>query len=55
MENVKKKVVFKDAGKEKVAVGYVTFDNGFVKVVNDQGSTILINRDAIVFIRDGDY
>ena len=51
----KKKVVFRDAGKEKVAVGYVSFENGFIKVTNDSGSSILINKEFIVFIKDGDY
>ena len=51
----KKKVVFKDADKEKVAVGYVTYEDGFVKVTNDAGSSILINKEFIVFIKDGDY
>ena len=51
----KKKVVFKDAGKEKVTIGYVTYEEGFVKVTSGLGRVILINKDAIVFIRDGDF
>ena len=51
----KKKVVFKDGEQEKVAVGYITFENGFVKVTDDAGSSILINKEFIVFIKDGDY
>ena len=51
----KKKVVFKDGDKEKVAVGFITFEEGFVKVTNDSGSSILINKEYIIFIKEGDY
>ena len=51
----KKKVVFRDAGRDKVAIGIVTFENGFVKITNDTGSSILINKEHIIFIKDGDY
>ena len=30
---IKRKVVFEDAGRTKVAIGYVSFSEGFVKVI----------------------
>lgn len=48
----KKKVVFRDAGRDKVAIGHVSFLNGFVKVTDDSGSSIIINKEAVVFIKD---
>lgn len=51
----KKKVLFRDAGRDKIAFGYVTFEEGFVKVTDDTGSSIFINKENVVFIRDGDY
>ena len=51
----KRKVVFRDAGRDKVAIGYTTFENGFVKVTDDSGSSILINKENVVFIKDGEY
>jgi hypothetical protein len=48
----KKKVVFKDDTRYKTAVGTVSFEFGFVKVTNELGSTILINKSFIVSIRD---
>jgi len=53
--NEKKKVVFKDADKVKVAFGYVTFENGFVVVTDDAGKQIQINKDCVTVIKDGDY
>ena len=50
-----KKVVFKDGDRNKVAIGSVSFENGFVKVVDRNGHTILINKEHIIFIRDGDF
>lgn len=51
----KKKVVFKDADRTKVAVGYVSFEEGFVKVTNDSGSTILINKGHVITIKEGEF
>jgi predicted DNA-binding antitoxin AbrB/MazE fold protein len=51
----KKKVVFKDGERKKVAIGFTSFEGDFVKVTNDSGSSILINKADIVFIRDGEY
>lgn len=51
----KQKVVFKDDDRTKVAIGYVSFEEGFVKVTNDEGKTIYINRSNVVTIKDGDY
>ena len=53
--NEKKKIVFKDADKIKVAFGYVTFENGFVVVTSDDGKQIQINKDCVTIIKDGDY
>ena len=49
------KVVFKDGNRSKVAFGIVSFIDGFVKVVDQQGHTIMINKEHIIFIRDGDF
>ena len=49
------KVVFKDAGRIKTAIGRVIFEEGFVKVTDKQGNSIYINKEHIIFIRDGDY
>ena len=49
------KVVFKDAGRTKVAIGVVSFEEGFVKVTDKLGHSIYINKENIVFIKDGDY
>ncbi len=51
----KKKVVFRDADRDKVAFGFVTFEEGFVKVTNDKNSSIYINKKNIVTIKDGRY
>ena len=51
----KRKVVFKDDNRTKVAIGYVTFDSIFVRVTNDYGKTIFINQANVVTIRDGDF
>lgn len=47
-----KKVVFKDGKSTKVMRGDVTFKQGFVKVTDDYGKSLLINKDSIVFIKD---
>ena len=52
---IKRKVVFEDAGRTKIAVGFVTFSEGFVKVIDDDGNTIYINKANVVMIRDGDF
>jgi hypothetical protein len=51
----KKKVVFRDDNRTKISIGYVTIDDFFVKVENESGDTILINKANVVTIRDGDY
>jgi len=51
----KRKVVFEDGDRTKIAIGNVTFEEGFVKVTDDTGKTILINKSNVVMIRDGDY
>ena len=51
----KRKVVFEDGDRTKIAIGNVTFEEGFVKVTDDTGMTILINKSNVVMIRDGDY
>lgn len=55
MKRDKKKVVFLDADRTKVAVGYVDFEDDFVKVTNDANSSILINKRNVITIKDGDY
>jgi len=50
----KKKVVFRDAGRDKVAIGHVSFEDGFVKVTDDSGSTIHINKENVIYIKDRD-
>ena len=50
-----KKVVFKDGNRIKVAYGLISFENGFVRVLDKSGHTILINKEYIIFIRDGDF
>jgi len=51
----KQKVVFEDDDRTKIAIGYVSFEEGFVKVIDDNGKTIYINKSNVVMIRDGDY
>ena len=48
----RKKVVFIDDKKHKTATGTVSHEFGFVKITNELGSTILINKQFIVSIRD---
>ena len=48
----KKKVVFKDAGVNKVFKGYIKKDGIFYIVTDDRGKTITINQENIVFIKD---
>ena len=54
MNNGRKKVVFKDDKKTKVAIGNVDFVDEFIKVTNSKKQEILINRNYIVFIKDVD-
>lgn len=51
----KQKVVFKDDERTKVAIGYVSFEEGFVKVTDDTDRSIYINKEHVVTIKDGDY
>ena len=51
----KQKVVFEDGDRTKIAIGYVSFEEGFVKVTDDSGRHIYINKSNVVMIRDGDY
>jgi len=55
MEKKTKKVVFNDAGRDKVAFGEVTFEDNFVVVTGDFGNKIYINKDHVIIIKDGDY
>jgi len=53
MEKIKRqKVVFRDAGRDKLAFGTVTFENGFVKVVDKDNMTIFINKEHVILIKD---
>jgi len=51
----RRKVFFTDADRTKVAVGYVDFEKDFVKVTNDENSSILINKRNVITIKDGEY
>ena len=50
----KKKVVFEDAGENKVAFGEIKDCGDFLEVKSKKG-IIIINKKYIVFIRDGDF
>ena len=48
-----KKVVFEDAGENKVVRGEVDFtDVDFIKVVEDNGKEVIINKKYVVWIRE---
>jgi len=47
-----KKVVFEDAGITKIIYGTVSFEDGFVKVVDKYNKTMYINKNAITFINE---
>ena len=47
-----RKVVFRDAGVYKVAVGHVSFDDGFINVTNDRGRQIFVNNNNVILIKD---
>ena len=52
MNEEKMKVVFEDAEKVKVAYGKVSFENDFVKVVDEElDRCIYINKERIISIR----
>ena len=50
-----KKVVFEDAGENKVAYGTVKDLGDFLEVTNAKGNIITVNKRFIVFIKDGDF
>lgn len=56
-ERTIKKVVFKEADEKnaKALFGYVTDKGDFLEVVTTKGATFTINKDYIVFIKEGDY
>jgi hypothetical protein len=47
-----KKVVFRDAGRDKLAFGKVSFEEGFLKVVDSNNHTIHINKKHVILIKD---
>jgi len=49
---VRMKVVFEDAGENKVIRGEVTFEGELIKVIDDNNKTSFINKRNIVFIRE---
>lgn len=51
----KTKIVFKDGTRNKAVVGIATFENDFVKIVCDNGNTLYINKQHIVFIKEAEY
>lgn len=51
----KYKIVFKDASCEKVIFGYPDFktdDPTLLKVKGEEGNTIYINKESIVFMKE---
>lgn len=51
----KYKIVFKDAGFEKVIFGYPDFkvdDPTLLRVETDRGNTVYINKESIVFMKE---
>lgn len=51
----KTKIVFEDSGKNKIAVGRASFENGFVKLECEDGNTLYINKNHIGFMKEADY
>jgi len=51
---IEKKVVFKDAGRDKLAFGIVKFKKPFVIVTDKTGHTIYIHENQIILIKDRD-
>ena len=49
----KTKIVYEDDGKDKAIVGIATFEDNFVKIIDDFGNTIHIRRDRIVYMKEG--
>ena len=47
-----KKIVFEDAGENKVAYGTVKDLGDFLEVTNSKGCTITVNKRFIVFIKE---
>jgi len=54
-KRLRQKVVFRDAGQTKVAIGTLSFEEGFVKVTDDEGKSVLINKEHVIYIKDGDF
>lgn len=52
-EGLKQKVVFKDAGKEKIVIGEIYDEDPFIKVVCHDGTILRINKNVIVFMKEG--
>jgi len=50
--DVMQKVVFKDGKCTKVIRGTISFEEGFIKVTDKYGKSLLINKGSIVFIKD---
>jgi len=50
----RKKVVFEDAGENKVAFGGVKDCGDFLEVKSEKG-IIIINKKYVVFIKDSDF
>jgi len=46
------KIVFTDAGNDKVVYGYVSFENDLIKVVTEDNHTLFINKDKITFMKE---
>ena len=52
MNKKKSKVIFIDNDKYKTATGKTNFEEGFVKVTDENGSSIYINKTNVVIIKD---
>jgi len=49
---MKSKIVYQDGDYAKVVRGFCTFEDEFVKVVDDDGLEILIGKKFIISIRE---
>jgi len=48
----KYKVVFNDGGIQKLLFGTIEIQKFMVKVETDQGNTVFVNKDNIVFMKE---
>ena len=48
------KVVFKDGMREKAITGEVYFEDEFIRIIPDDGKNFLVNKSALIFMREVD-